>query len=111
MNLDAARRRRQTLREMLLARSTALSNTTARGASSEGGSTLPGLYGQASGEGNTALAGIEQNRQLGSDIFDANAKIARAQGNSAMGGAIQSVGGMLIQNRQEISSVGQYLGG
>ena len=34
-----------------------------------------------------------------------------AQGTGAMGGAIQSVGGMLIQNRQEISSVGQYSAG
>lgn len=106
MNLDARRRQRQILREAQVARATALSNATSQGA--QGGSGLQGAYGQVSGEANTASVGVEQNRQLGSEIFAANRQYASAQSTAAFGGALQSVGGQILQNRGAIARVGQY---
>lgn len=106
MNLDARRKQRQIIREMQVARATALANATSQGAAQ--GSALPGAYGQASGEGQTALAGVEQNRQLGSEIFAANRQYAKAQSSAAFGNTLQTVGGTILQNRGEIQRVGQY---
>lgn len=110
MNLDAQRRRRQIVRQMLINRSNALANTTQRGAASDGGSTLPGLYGQVSQQANNEIAGVEANRQLGSQVFQANRQIASGQTQGSVGQAITSVGGTILQNKGEITSVGQQIG-
>lgn len=106
MNLDARRRQRQIFREAQVARATALANATSQGA--EGSSGLAGAYGQVSGEESTASTGVEQNRQIGSQIFAANRQYAGAQSNAAFGGALTSVGGQILQNRGAIARVGQY---
>lgn len=107
MNLDAQRRQRQVIREMQVARATALSNATSQGASE--GSGLQGGYGQISGQGGTSLVGIEQNRQIGGEIFAANRAQAKAGTMGALGSAFTSIGGMMIENRGEIGRVGASL--
>jgi len=106
MNLDARRRQREIIRQAQVARATALSNATQQGA--QGGSGLQGGYGQIAGEANTAATGVEQNRQLGADLFAANRDYAQAQSTTAFGSAVSSIGGQILQNRGAIQRVGQY---
>lgn len=106
MNLDARRRQREIIRQAQLARATALSNATSQGA--QAGSGLQGGYGQVAGEANTASTGVEMNRQLGSEIFSANRDQASANSQAAFGGALQSIGGQILQNRGAIQRVGTY---
>lgn len=106
MNLDARRRQREIIRQAQVARATALANATQQGA--QAGSGLQGGYGQIAGEATTASVGVEQNRQLGSEIFAANRDQASANSQAAFGGALQSIGGQILQNRGAIQRVGTY---
>lgn len=106
MNLDAARRRRQIVREAQLARATALSNATAQGA--QAGSGLQGGFAQVTSQQNDAILGVNQNQELGSEIFSANRQLADARTQSNIGSSISSIGGQIMQNRGAISRVGQY---
>lgn len=91
MNLDAMRRRREIARQAILARSQALSNATAQGAGE--GSGLQGGYGQISGEAGRATLETNQSQTIGSGIFDANARAAKGEGITAIGGGLRSLGG------------------
>lgn len=106
MNLDAQRRTRQVIREGLIARSQALTNATAQGA--EAGSGLQGGY--AGIQSNTLYnaSGIEQNRQIGSQIFDANKQYAQAGSQMALGQGISSLGGAMVQNSQTLGRIYTY---
>lgn len=105
MDLDAARRRRQIIREAQLARATALSNATNQGAAS--GSGLQGGLAQITGQENESILGVNQNQELGTDIFKANADARSGQTISNVGQAFQTVGGQIMQNRGAIQRVGQ----
>lgn len=109
MNLDARRRQLATIREGIVARGTALSNASNQG--SQFGSGLAGGMAQISGQTNTNLAGIEQNRQLGNQVFSANRQAASASSASAFGGGLASLGGTLVNNAQAIGRIGNYVFG
>lgn len=109
MNLDALRRKRAVIREAQIARSTALANATAQGAAE--GSGLQGGYGGITGQEGSNISGIEQNRQLGAEVFQANRAASRASTMSSFGQSVQSIGGMLIEQRGAISRVGASLFG
>jgi hypothetical protein len=104
--LDARRRRRQIIREQQVARATALSNATNQGAGE--GSGLQGGYGSISGQANTAISGINQQETLGNAVFAANRQTSQGRTTASLGGAFQTVGGTILQNRQAISQVGTY---
>src|SRR5690606_1025739 len=61
MNLDASRRRRESIRQSIQARAFALANATAQGA--ENSSGLEGGYGQIAGRLGTNVLGINQNQE------------------------------------------------
>lgn len=109
MNLESARMRRQTVREAIMARSTALSNATAQGA--EGGSGLQGGYGQISGQMNRNIQGINQSQEIGTQMFRENAAVARGQSMSNMGSSISGFGGMVANNAQQLTRLGRYYSG
>ena len=77
MELDAARRSKEVVRQQQRARSAAVTNATAQGA--QFGSGLPGGYGQIGGQTGFNLLGIGQNLQIGRDIFAANADVSAAR--------------------------------
>jgi hypothetical protein len=95
MNLEAMRKKREIIREGVMARAQALSAATAQGGAE--GSGLAGGYGQITGQVNRNMLATNQDQQLGNRMFKANAQYAQ-------GGMISSVG-------QGISSVGQQLPG
>lgn len=101
MNLDAMRKKRAALRESLVARQMALNNATNQGAAA--GSGLPGGYGQIQGIAGQNIQGVNQDQQLGQQIFAANRQYASA-------GTMVGFGNMLTQNADSFARVGQSLG-
>lgn len=104
MNLDAKRRQRQVIREAQLARSTALANATNQGAQESSG--LAGGQAQITSQQNDSILGIQQNQELGTEIFRANKQQQKGLTQQSIGSAFQSVGGALMQNRGSIERVG-----
>lgn len=116
MNLDAQRKKREQIRQAQVYRAQALATTTAQGASQ--GSGLEGAYGQISGQSGTNLQGINQNQEIGNNIFAANraygqaqADMADAQGSAATFQGISSLGGGLVSNAGTIGKIGRYYSG
>lgn len=108
MEVEGNRQRRQIIRQAVVARSEALSNATAQGA--QAGSGLQGGYAQIGGESGTSVAAVEQNRQLGRSMFDANMALSRAQTIQTIGSGVSSLTGALVKNQNEIGRVGTYYG-
>lgn len=115
MELDAARKRREVIRNMVLARSTALSNITAAGVNT-GSSALAGAEAGIMGQGGGQIQAVNQNQLIGAGMFDANADRAageiaegRARGDAAFGQVLTSIGGSLLTNMGAIERVGNTL--
>lgn len=115
MQLDAQRRRRQAVREGLLARSMAVSAGANQGASY--GSGVAAGVGTAIAAGLENQQGVNSGQILGSRIFQANRDyfeatqqgqfgMALGQGISALGGAIASNAGAITRLGTNASSGG-----
>jgi hypothetical protein len=74
MELDARRNQLEIVRNQQRARALGLSNATHSGTKSSSG--LQGAYGQVSGQTGVNLLGVQQNLQIGQNIFDQNANIS-----------------------------------
>lgn len=118
MNLDAMRRRREMVRQMLAARAQALATVTAQGAGAPGSSALGGAYGSISGRTNVNSLGVMQNQEAGNAMFSANADLltsyrasAQAGAGVALGAGLSSLGGALMKNNATISQVGTSIAG
>jgi hypothetical protein len=107
-NLDALRRQRAVVREMQQQRALALSNATTQGASA--GSGLQGAFASIQGEGQTNIAGIQQQNDLGNQVFAANRQQRRAETRGSLGEGISTLGGSLVKNAGTISSIGTSVG-
>lgn len=110
MELEARRKQLEIVRQQQRARSAALTTTTAQGASF--GSGLGGSYGQISGVSNFNAMGVQQNLEIGRNIFGLNSNIsdarmayADAQSLQATGQGISSLGNALFKNIGPISSM------
>lgn len=74
MEVDARRNQLEIIRTQQRAR--ALGLATAKNQGSSGGSGLQGAYGQFSGQTGVNLLGVQQNLEVGRNIFDQNALIS-----------------------------------
>lgn len=90
MNLDVQRKKREALRQAVMARSVALSNATAQGA--QAGSGLQGGYGQIGGDAARNLNALEQDKQLGKQVFSANRAYAQGGMLAGIGNGISNAG-------------------
>lgn len=112
MRLDAAHRRRQGVREALLARSQSLAVGGAQGAGR--GSGVQAAQGIATGMGleNQQTASATEN--IGGRIFSANREYfeatQRGQRGMALGSGMQAIGGALTSNSGTIHRIGTYFG-
>lgn len=109
MNLDAARRRRQAIREAQISRATAVSNAAAQGASE--GSAVQGGVAAISGNAAESIVNTNQNVILGNAIYDANGRRAQAESVGAIGGGLQQFGSMITQNADKIKKLPSGLKG
>lgn len=105
MDLDIQRKRREAIRKMLAARAMGVSNATNQGASLTDSAVVGGLN-QTTQSANTSSMELNQNAQLGDNMFSANAMEANGRGMASFGNAVQSWGSGIIQNSTTISRVG-----
>jgi hypothetical protein len=98
MEIESQRRRREIIRQGVLARSQATAAAVSSGA--QFGSGLPGALGGITNQQAFNTQGVESASQIGGDIFAANQQTlsarrdeARAGGQIAMGSGISSLGG------------------
>lgn len=110
MVLDATRRRREIVRQGVIARSMALATTTNQGASA--GSGLLGAYGQIAGREGTGLTGVSQQLDAGENMFQANLAAlsarrnqAQAQSTMAIGSSIAGLGASVLGNMGSINNI------
>lgn len=115
MKMDADRRRRQEIRQMIISRSQALATATNQGASQS--SALPGAIGQISGRAGFGLEGINIAERTGQGLFDSNQDLfqAKLKANSAsqlgqIGSGLTSLGGALLTNSTAIGNIGAGFG-
>jgi hypothetical protein len=108
MELDAMRRKRESIREAIQGRSLALSNATSSGAAE--GSGLQGGLAQVTGQMGRNLSDTGQNVALGNQIFNANMKAASAGGMAAFGSGMQDLGSTIASNNVNIDKVGNRMG-
>lgn len=99
MNLQADRERRNTIRQSVVARAQALNQGIAQGA--QGSSGLLGGLGQITSQGTSNVQGIEQGREIGNQMFDANRSISRGQTLQSIGSGFQSFGQYLAQGFEQ----------
>ncbi len=95
MGLEAMRKRREIIREGVVARATATSNATAQGAGE--GSALKGGIAQITGQTNRNTLASRQDEKLGHGVFSANASYAKAGGMIALGQGLSSLGSAFAQ--------------
>jgi hypothetical protein len=116
MNLEANRQQLQDIRNSQLARSMAQSSAVNQGA--QFGTGLAGGYGQISGQTNTNLLGISQNRQIANNVFADTAaqdtlkmQMASLGGQAANYQGMASLGNSLTQASGPLSRMAGSLGG
>jgi len=96
MNLEASRARRQTVRQAIIARATALSNATGQNAAE--GSGAAGGQSQIAAQAGSNIQGINQGQSIGLDMFRANAQISSGQTLQSIGSGISNFGSFLSNN-------------
>lgn len=103
LEVETTRKRREFIRNSIVARSTALSQGVARGA--QDSSVLEGAFGQIAGQTAFNVAGANLQQDFGNELFAASAQglqgkrqEAQAGAQSALGGGISSLGGALGRN-------------
>lgn len=117
MELDAMRRKRELIRRSVAAHSYAVAQTTAQGAGAPGSSALGGAEGGISGRTGTDELGINQNLEIGENLFGLNYNLlgtkqqyAEGQTTSSLGSGLYSLGGTILQNAGSIYKVGASVG-
>ena len=105
MIIDSQRKRREIIRQTQVVRAQNVAQATGQGAAGSGSSALPGNYGGIMGRAATDTRGVYTAQVFGQQIFDQNAKVTSAQGLSAFGGTIASVGSGISSLSGSISGV------
>lgn len=90
MNLEAMRKKRELIREGIVARATAVSNATNQGAGE--GSGLAGGLAQITGAQNRNTTAVSQDLSIGGGIFSANRQAAKGDALVSLGSGISSIG-------------------
>lgn len=110
MELDARRRKREVIRQGIIANSQALATATNQGA--QLGSGLQGAYGQIQGQQNWTLSGIDSSLGFGKEMFASNRQMldyrkdeASAGASAAIGAGISSIGGKVAGNAKSFDNL------
>lgn len=117
MELDARRKQMEIIRTNQRARAMALTTATSQGAATPGSSVLAGAYGQASGQSGVNMLGVNQNLEIGQNIFGLNSQISQqkiamsqAQSSAATYSGLSSLGGSLMSSLGAAQRLGGGLG-
>lgn len=106
MHLESQRERRNIVRQAMVARAQAVSSAESQGAMD--GSGLAGGLAQVTAQGGRAVTAVNQNTDLGNQMFSANRMISSGNSMSAFGSGISSLGGALVNNSATLGRLGNY---
>lgn len=111
MEVDARRRQLEVVRNNQRARAMAQTTATSQGA--QFGSGLQGAYGGVSGQSETNLLGVNQNLEIGRNIFGLDTQISQQriaasgfESTMASGKAESQMGGALMSSAGKIGQMG-----
>lgn len=107
MNVEAQRAQREIARKAQVARSMAIVRGANQGALY--GSAIPGAEGQIASQAGQESNAVEQNKDIGTDIFAANRAYARASQKTSEGASIAGFGTSLIGLSQPIAQIGSTI--
>lgn len=88
MTLDATRRRREMIRQSIAGRSQALTAATAAGAGGAGSSAVAGANAGIAGQTNVNMLGVNQNEEIGTNLFNLNSQISGLNQQYAAAGGV-----------------------
>lgn len=106
MNLESQRERRNIVRQANIARAAALTSAETQGA--QAGTGLAGGLAQVTAQAGAATQAVNQNQQLGQQMFAANRMISSGNTISSLGSGLSSLGGSLFQNNDKLGRLGSY---
>lgn len=104
LELETQRRKREAIRQAQIARGSAISNATAQGAGNS--SALQGGLAQVTNQSARNTQYVNQDLELGKDVFKANRQAADGAGMQALGSGIGSLGGMISSNLGSFTRLG-----
>lgn len=107
MLVEAQRAQRDIARKAQVARSMAVVRGANQGALY--GSAIPGAEGQIASQAGQESNAVEQNKDIGSDIFAANRAYAKASQKTSEGASIAGFGTSLIGLSQPIAQIGSTI--
>jgi len=108
MRLEAFKRRRESMRQSIVANSMARARSVGQGVDM-GSSVLFGAYGQTQGEQGRQVSYTNESEGIGRGIFAANRDMASAQASASMFKQAGDLGTALTSNSDKISKVGSQL--
>jgi hypothetical protein len=112
MRLDATNRRRQAVRDAVMARAMGLTAGVSQGAQS--GSGVAGGIANATGQGLENQQVSSASEVLGGRVFAANREYfdatQRGSANMAFGQGLSALGGAIVSNAGAIQRIGTYFG-
>lgn len=115
MELSARRQSMEIFRNSQRARATAINNATNQGANYGNSSGLPGGLAQVADQSMFNLQGVNQNLELGRNIFGLDDQISRqklalsgVQGSMATDQGISQLGSSIAGNAGTLGKMGQY---
>lgn len=115
MELSARRQGMEIFRNNQRARALAINNATNQGASYGNSSGLPGGLAQVADQSMFNLQGVNQNLELGRNIFGIDDQISKqklalsgVQGSMATSQGIGQLGGSIASNAGTLGKIGQY---
>lgn len=109
--LDSTRRRREVIRQSIVARAQGLAVATAQGATGPGGSATKQAYASISGQAGVNISGINQASEAGRKLFDINKDItsqyltAQDQ-NSTYVSKAATLQGSVFDNQKKVYELG-----
>lgn len=112
MLLDATRKKREIVRQGIIARSQALAVGTSQGATGANSSAMGGVTGQIDAQQAFNYVGVNNAVSFGTDIFKANQGVlegrrmeARAGADAAVGAGLTSLGGSVAKSSGSMGKI------
>lgn len=103
--LEATRARREQIRSMQASRARAIAAATNQGAGES--SALAGGLGQIQSLAGRNIVAINQDQEIGNQIYNANQQVTRGGFVTSLAGGISSLGGIVANNAGAITRLGQ----
>lgn len=98
MQLEAARQRREIIRQTQISQAIGINNAASSGASLPDSSTLQGIVGQNQTNQGFGVNSVNQNEAIGNALFASNARESQASSTASLFGGVSNIGQAIASN-------------